>query len=454
MDEEYDAIVCGTGLTECVLSGLLSISGHKVLHVDRNPYYGGESASLNLQQLFLNFGKGEPPASFGKSHLYNVDQVPKFLLADGELVKILRSTVVNRYQMEFMLCEGSFVMKDKKCHKVPCTEREALASPLMGMFEKRRAAKFFSWAQEYDPKNEKTWGKLRPLEQTMKQVFEYFSLSKDTIEFVGHCLALEETMEYLDLPADQTLKKIQLYETSLGMYQGGTVSPFVYPVYGLGELPQAFARLAAVHGGTYMLGTPLSDIHFDDDGQFTGITISKDAQPDVAGRTAKAKFVVGDPSYFPDKCGKIGDVVRTIVFMDHPIEQTKGAQSSQIIIPCTACVPPRKHDIFLLQLSEVHKVVPAGMYVAIISTVAETEDPESELRPGIALCGKLLESFTSVSPMYAPKDDGRTSRAFISDSYDSSSHFEATAKNILDLFERITGKPYDFEKDAGDAAHM
>ena len=24
MDEEYDVIVCGTGLTECILSGLLS----------------------------------------------------------------------------------------------------------------------------------------------------------------------------------------------------------------------------------------------------------------------------------------------------------------------------------------------------------------------------------------------------------------------------------------------
>ncbi|KAJ1476351.1 GDP dissociation inhibitor-domain-containing protein, partial [Baffinella frigidus] len=30
-------------------------------------------------------------------------------------------------------------------------------------------------------------------------------------------------------------------------------SPYLYPLYGLGELPQAFARLAAVYGGTYML---------------------------------------------------------------------------------------------------------------------------------------------------------------------------------------------------------
>jgi hypothetical protein len=47
----YQVIVLGTGLTECVLSGLLSVEGKKVLHIDRNDYYGGDSASLNLTQV-------------------------------------------------------------------------------------------------------------------------------------------------------------------------------------------------------------------------------------------------------------------------------------------------------------------------------------------------------------------------------------------------------------------
>ena len=51
MDEEYDAIVLGTGLKECIISGLLSVDGLKVLHIDRNNYYGGASASLNLTQV-------------------------------------------------------------------------------------------------------------------------------------------------------------------------------------------------------------------------------------------------------------------------------------------------------------------------------------------------------------------------------------------------------------------
>jgi RAB protein geranylgeranyltransferase component A len=57
MDEEYDAIVLGTGLKECIISGLLSVKGLKVLHMDRNDYYGGESASLNLKQVRVCWGE-------------------------------------------------------------------------------------------------------------------------------------------------------------------------------------------------------------------------------------------------------------------------------------------------------------------------------------------------------------------------------------------------------------
>ena len=50
MDEEYDVNMLGTGLKECILSGLLSVVGLRVLHMDRN-YYGEDSTLLNLIQL-------------------------------------------------------------------------------------------------------------------------------------------------------------------------------------------------------------------------------------------------------------------------------------------------------------------------------------------------------------------------------------------------------------------
>ena len=69
------------------------------------------------------------------SHLYqiinrdwNVDLIPKFLMANGQLVKLLVHTGVTRY-LEFKSVEGSYVWyKAGKIAKVPVDEREALAS--------------------------------------------------------------------------------------------------------------------------------------------------------------------------------------------------------------------------------------------------------------------------------------------------------------------------------------
>ena len=47
---------------------MLSVSGKKVLHMDRNKYYGGESASLTpLEDLFTKFGLPAPDqAQYGR----------------------------------------------------------------------------------------------------------------------------------------------------------------------------------------------------------------------------------------------------------------------------------------------------------------------------------------------------------------------------------------------------
>ena len=88
----------GPGLKECILSGLFSVSGKKVLHMDRNDYYGGASASLNLEQLFTQFKDGKKaPDSLGRARDYNVDIVPKFIMASGNLVKLLLHTDVTKY---------------------------------------------------------------------------------------------------------------------------------------------------------------------------------------------------------------------------------------------------------------------------------------------------------------------------------------------------------------------
>jgi len=154
MNETYDVIVCGTGLKECILSGLLSVKGKKVLHLDRNSYYGADTASLNLTNLWSMFRPGQdPPKEYGHNRDWNVDLIPKFIMADGKLVKMLLHTKVTRY-LEWKCVDASYVLQHQKggfmskeknaIHKVPASASEAFKSPLMGMFEKKRLGNFYS----------------------------------------------------------------------------------------------------------------------------------------------------------------------------------------------------------------------------------------------------------------------------------------------------------------------
>lgn len=436
MDEEYDCVVLGTGLKECILSGLLSVSGLKVLHMDRNNYYGGDSASLNLEQIYEKFRKSKPEggnvAKLGASREYNVDLIPKFIMATGILVKMLIHTDVTRY-LEFKSVAGSYVYKGGKIYKVPATDTEALKSPLMGLLEKRRAKKFFVFVQEFDAADPKTHQGVDPKGPT-SEVFKKFGLADDTVDFVGHALALHRDDEYLHQPAADTILKIKLYVESLARY---TKSPYIYPLYGLGELPQAFARLSAIYGGTYMLNKPIEEI-ITEGGKVVGVKSE--------GSVAKCKFVIGDPSYFPNKTAKKGQVVRCICLLDHPIPDTENADSTQIIIPQKQV--GRKSDIYISVISSTHNVCAKGKFVAIISTTVETKSPEDELKPAIAILGPVLEKFVYVSDIFAPTDDGTKDKIFVSTSYDATSHFETTCEDVMDIYKRVTGKDVDLSPPA------
>ncbi|TCD69889.1 rab GDP-dissociation inhibitor [Steccherinum ochraceum] len=443
MDEEYDVIVLGTGLTECILSGLLSVEGKKVLHMDRNDYYGGDSASLNLTQLYRKFRPDQaPPAELGRDRDYAVDLIPKFIMASGELSKILVHTDVTRY-LEFKQIAGSFVYRDGKISKVPSTEMEAVKSPLMGLFEKRRAKKFFEFLQGWKDEDPATHQGVNLDKDSMKAIYEKFGLEPGTQDFIGHAMALYLDDDYKTKPAREAYERIVLYTSSMARWGK---SPYIYPLYGLGELPQSFARLSAIYGGTYMLDKSIDEIITDADGKFVGVRSGEE--------TVKAKQVVGDPSYFgagkaAADGGKVrvleeGRVVRAICILKHPIPGTEDADSAQIIIPQNQV--GRRNDIYVAIVSSTHNVCAKDVYVAIVSTVVETDRPEQELAPGLQLLGPVYDKFITVSSLYTPTSDGTSDNIFVTRSYDATSHFETVVEDVNRVWKAAVGKELVLKK--------
>lgn len=303
------------------------------------------------------------------------------MMANGEMTKMLVHTDVTRY-LEFKQIAGSYVLRDNRIAKVPATEMEAIKSPLLGLFEKRRARNFFLWVQGYNeenpsthqgpfgpcgtvcsfpgstktsltapdpsdrraqPRQEHDEGGVLQVRPRGRHAGLYRSrdgpVSRRRVSFERPPATnltdthIDGRRSYLNQPARETYNRILLYTSSMARFGK---SPYLYPLYGLGELPQGFARLSAIYGGTYMLDKPVDKIEYDDKGKFVGVT--------SGGETVKADKVIGDPSYFVEASGKggadkedkvflEGHVVRAICILRHPIPNTDDSDSVQIIIP-------------------------------------------------------------------------------------------------------------------------
>merc|ERR1719460_883972 len=291
---------------------------------------------------------------------------------------------------------------------------------------------------------------LDPRRHTMEQVYQKFGLQEATIDFIGHAVALENNDEYIKKACGPTIAKMKLYVDSL-MQIGG--SPFIYPIYGLGGLPEGFSRLSAINRGTYMLHKPVDSFVYDEAGKVCGVKSGDEV--------AKCKMVICDPSYAnPSKSRATKQIVRTICILGAPIPDTKNkdggpALSCQIIMPQKQFKPPRKNDIYIMMVSWAHSIAAKDKYVAIVSTVVETTSPEKELEPALKLLGPILEKFTSISDYKEPTDDGTKDQVFVTTSYDPSSHFEDASAEVKSMWKTITGEELDLTvPEGGDEDDM
>ena len=276
----------------------------------------------------------------------------------------------------------------------------------------------------------------------MKEVYDKFGLEVTTRDFIGHSMALYSSDEYVNSAgmATDAITRIRLYANSMARYGK---SPYIYPLYGLGELPQGFARLSAIYGGTYMLNTFVDEVEYDSAGKVSGIKATmkeRGEEGDGMKFSTKTKMIIADPSYFPSKVQVVGHLIKAICILNHPVDKTNDSDSFQLIIPQSQV--GRKHDIYIAAVSSAHNVCPRGYYIAIVSTIAETNSNHHlELQPGLERLGKIEEIFTGKPiPIYEPLESGVNDHIYLSKSYDASSHFETTTDDIRDLYRRATGE--------------
>ncbi|XP_042231029.1 rab proteins geranylgeranyltransferase component A-like [Homarus americanus] len=469
---EYDVIVVGTGLVECIVAAASARVGKKVLHIDKNDYYGGQWASFtlrnieqwveehtashqetkNTEECALEEGEKLAPTSdprrvYSKvklswhaqkaprpsinntcsseddsklkscsdeaptaseesatkddsgegsseetttpkaetkdeakeiktwsqeemmqlSRKFNLDLAPKLLFSRGALVELLISSNVARYA-EFKCItrvltwlvnggdEGSLLV-------VPCSRSDVFTTSSVSLVEKRLLMKFLEFCHSYDQQPEQ-------LEEYADKPFVDFLKSRKLTDNITHFVTDSIAMVVGDVPCKEGLERMKLFLTSLGRY--GT-TPFLFSMYGCGELPQAFCRLCAVFEGTYILRRPVSSLIINSGNTCLGLVSE--------GQRFKCSHLVIDAAYAPQEYAAIGSspkqpsLSRGIFIIDRSILPNEKEQLTLLRLPAKDGNP---QIVTILEVGGGSGVCPKDLYC--VHMTCQGYDAEEDLK--------------------------------------------------------------------------
>eukprot|EP00041_Stephanoeca_diplocostata_P016854 m.334442 g.334442 ORF g.334442 m.334442 type:complete len:787 (-) comp20506_c0_seq3:255-2615(-) len=360
-----------------------------------------------------------------QSRRYCIDVVPKVCLSRGSLVQLLISSNIGRY-VEFKAVEETQILMADGVREVPCSKQTLLLNRHIKLGEKRKLMKFLQFcstiANNDDPTHESenaggdtsnaadvtspaTSGQLG--NDNGKEAFsEYLSrewkFSADIAGYVMYAIAnVSSTCE-----TRVALDAVRLYFSSLGQY-GKT--PFINPMYGSAEIPQAFCRLSAVFGGVYMLRQKVASFVVADaeknpgDGSETpsiphgdGVGFSSVIKGVVlagTGDTITTPLVVSTAECMPDIDGASATtattccerLARAVVIVDGPLLPGIGNPEEGV---SGLCVPPNTHGnphtVQVLLLGESSAACPRAKRVVHLTSLSTEDTARHDLEGVVA----------------------------------------------------------------------
>uniref|UniRef100_T1GGU2 Uncharacterized protein n=1 Tax=Megaselia scalaris TaxID=36166 RepID=T1GGU2_MEGSC len=171
---------------------------------------------------------------------------------------------------------------------------------------------------------------------------------------------------------EEGIGKTKNFLMNLGFY-GNT--PFLFPMYGCGEIPQCFCRLCAVFGGIYCLKKPIENIEeIDSQISFTAENQVIKTKNIVFGSSKIPESLLSKSSNPEKRCGALS---RGIFITDKPLgseELNAGGGGVNFLK-----LPGKNGGAFILQLSHYSGTCPKGLYLIHVTTKLENS-PEEDLK--------------------------------------------------------------------------
>lgn len=264
---------------------------------------------------------------------FNIDLVSKLLYSQGLLIDLLIKSNVSRYA-EFKNVTRILSFREGKVEQVPCSRADVFNSKELTMVEKRMLMKFLTFCLDYEQHPDEYQ------EFTQCSFSEYLKTKKLTPNlqhFVLHSIAMTES----SCTTIDGLKAAKNFLRCLGRY-GNT--PFLFPLYGQGEIPQGFCRMCAVFGGIYCLRHKVQCLVVDrESGRCKAII-------DHFGQRISAKHFIVEDSYLSEEtCSNVQykQISRAVLITDQSVLRADSDQEISILI-----VPPAEPGAHAVRVTE------------------------------------------------------------------------------------------------------
>lgn len=388
----------------------MSRIGKTVLHLDRNDYYGGYWASFSLEALQALANKKITPSSepvfesesvklfpdschienvdlrwaedpesltedteqkihsrealLKKSRNFNIDLMPTLLYSLGGMVKLLISSNICRYA-EFRACDRVATLLNGEIKTVPCSRSDVFVTNEVNVVEKRIMMKLIETCMELKEREDQ-----EEFNSYKEKTFQEFLVAKRAPAKVQHYLMNALSMVTPETSFEVGVSRLNKFVESLGRYGN---SPFLFPMYGCGEIPQCFCRLCAVFGGIYCLQQGLKSIRED------GVKLKVELE---TGEEISVGNIVLGPRTMRKSIQVMPEVhlTRAIFIVDQPLKDTnekpKGGGVEFIRLTHGSS------EAFLIQLSHYSGCCPKDVFLYhLIGTTSSDTLPREALQP-------------------------------------------------------------------------
>ncbi|CAI9753322.1 unnamed protein product [Fraxinus pennsylvanica] len=425
----FDLIIIGTGLPESILAAASSAAGKTVLQLDPNWLYGSHYASLPLQD-FISFLQSQQFQSQSSSNpqlpqtddtgnyvyvplvarpLYSSLEInsyssepldnskkfcldltgPRVLLCSDPMIDLILKTGINQY-MEFKSVDASFTCDaEGKLGAVPDSRNAIFKDRSLSFTEKNQLMRFFKLVQGHFLSESESDESSRISEEDLESPFVEFltklGLPQKLKSIILYAIVManydQDNMEvYTDvIKTKDGINHLTLYHSSVGRFPNAN-GAMIYPLYGQGELPQAFCRRAAVKGCIHVLRMPAAALLIDkDSGTYKGVKL-------VSGQDLFSPQLILAPSFTitspldPFSSHQLSSHDLALQDVKEKVARGICITKSSLkpdVANCLVFFPPRSlcpdqmKSVRVFQLSSNVAVCPPDMFVTYLSAVCD-----------------------------------------------------------------------------------